>query len=83
MTCSSCVNKIETTVKKIDGIINASVALTTQRGKFKYDVEKTGPRDIIEVIKKLGFVAQTLSNKDRETRAYLDHRLGNFKAGNG
>ncbi|KAK6633615.1 hypothetical protein RUM44_004222 [Polyplax serrata] len=74
MTCSSCVNKIETSVKKLEGVISASVALTTQRGKFKYDLEKTGPRDIIQVINNLGFNAQTLTNKEKESRAYLDHK---------
>lgn len=75
MSCSSCVNKIETTVKKLKGVLSASVALTTQRGKFKYDLERTGPRDIIDAINKLGFSAQILSNKDKESRGYLDHRL--------
>ncbi|EEB14125.1 Copper-transporting ATPase, putative [Pediculus humanus corporis] len=74
MTCASCVNKIESTVKKINGVFSASVALTTQKGKFKYDLEKTGPRDIIETINKLGFKADILSSKDKESRAYLDHR---------
>lgn len=74
MTCSSCVNKIESTVKKLKGVTSASVALTTQRGKFKYDLELTGPRDIIETINGLGFNAQVLSNKDKDSHGYLDHR---------
>lgn len=74
MTCSSCVNKIETAVKKINGVHSASVALTTQRGKFRYDAELTGPRDIVEAIQRLGFHASLLNNKDKESRGYLDHR---------
>jgi Cu+-exporting ATPase len=74
MTCASCVNKIETTVKKLQGIYSASVALTTQRGKFSYDTELTGPRDILEAIERLGFHASILNNKDKESRGYLDHR---------
>jgi len=61
-------------VKKLKGIRSASVALTTQRGKFCYDAELTGPRDIIEAIQRLGFHASLLNNKDKDSRGYLDHR---------
>ncbi|XP_020286145.1 copper-transporting ATPase 1 isoform X2 [Pseudomyrmex gracilis] len=74
MTCASCVNKIETTVKKLPGVRSAVVALATQRGKFKYDIEKTGVRDIIESINKLGFTASLFSNRDKENRDYLDQK---------
>ncbi|XP_029155423.1 copper-transporting ATPase 1 isoform X4 [Nylanderia fulva] len=74
MTCASCVNKIESTVKKLPGIRSAVVALATQRGKFKYDVEKNGVRDIVESINKLGFSASLLSNRDKENRDYLDQK---------
>ncbi|XP_015601105.1 copper-transporting ATPase 1 isoform X2 [Cephus cinctus] len=74
MTCASCVNKIESTVKKVPGVTSAVVALTTQRGKFKFDAEKTGVRDIVEAINKLGFSASLFSSKDKENRGYLDHK---------
>lgn len=74
MTCASCVNKIESTVKKLPGVHSAVVALATQRGKFKYDVEKIGIRDIIECINKLGFTAMLFSNRDKENRDYLDQK---------
>ncbi|XP_054001874.1 copper-transporting ATPase 1 isoform X3 [Hylaeus anthracinus] len=74
MTCASCVNKIESTVKKLPGVHLAAVALATQRGKFKYDVEKIGIRDIVESINKLGFTATLFSNRDKENRDYLDQR---------
>ncbi|XP_043249587.1 copper-transporting ATPase 1 isoform X3 [Colletes gigas] len=74
MTCTSCVNKIESTVKKLPGVHSAVVALATQRGKFKYDVEKIGVRDIIECINKLGFTATLFSNRDKENRDYLDQK---------
>ncbi|KAL0126488.1 hypothetical protein PUN28_005089 [Cardiocondyla obscurior] len=74
MTCASCVNKIESSVKKLPGMRSALVALATQRGKFKYDVEKTGVRDIVECINKLGFTASLFSNRDKENRDYLDQK---------
>lgn len=74
MTCASCVNKIESTVKRLPGIRSAVVALATQRGKFKYDAEKIGVRDIVESINKLGFTANLFSNRDKENRDYLDQK---------
>lgn len=38
-------------MKKKPGIIMATVALATCRGKFTYDTEATGPRTIIEDVK--------------------------------
>ncbi|GIY71204.1 copper-transporting ATPase 1 [Caerostris extrusa] len=67
MTCSSCVHKIEATVGSTPGIISASVALATQQGQFKFDSEVTGPRNIIDKIKSLGFDAYPLSDHTRDT----------------
>ena len=50
MTCSSCVHLIESAMLRRDGIVAASVALATSRGKFTYDCETTGTRDILEAI---------------------------------
>lgn len=74
MTCASCVNKIEQTVLKLTGVKSASVALSTQMGKFKYDAEITGPRDICETIKNLGYEARPINSRDRDARGYLQHR---------
>lgn len=52
MTCASCVHKIESNISKLPGVTSAQVALTMQKGKFKYDPEVTGPRSIIEAINK-------------------------------
>ncbi|XP_034247401.1 copper-transporting ATPase 1 isoform X2 [Thrips palmi] len=72
MTCASCVNKIESSVKKLKGVKTASVALTTQRGKFRFDAEATGPRDIADFITGLGFPASLIS-RDNKSTSHLDH----------
>ena len=50
MTCASCVHNIESNIRKRHGILSAAVALATEKGKFVYDNEATGPRDIIDAI---------------------------------
>ena len=47
MTCASCVHQIESNMITRPGILECSVALATGKGRFVYDDEKTGVRDII------------------------------------
>ena len=65
MTCSSCVFLIESNLMKVPGILKAGVALSTERGKIKYDPEKLGPRDIVEAINNLGFKAAIYNNEGK------------------
>lgn len=74
MSCASCVNKIETHVRKIKGVTKASVALTTQRGKFEYNSEDTGPREICESIAALGFEVSVINRKDKMSYGYLENK---------
>ncbi|CAH2988237.1 unnamed protein product [Chilo suppressalis] len=74
MTCASCVNKIEKTVLKLTGVASCAVALTTSRGKIKYNVEQIGPRTICEAITALGFEATVLGPQNKGTANYLEHK---------
>ncbi|XP_046382981.1 copper-transporting ATPase 1 isoform X2 [Ischnura elegans] len=76
MTCASCVNKIEREVSRLPGVTHASVALTTQKGVFRFDTEVTGIRDIIEAIVGMGFEASPMSSRDKweNGHRYLDQR---------
>ncbi|XP_005527461.1 PREDICTED: copper-transporting ATPase 1 isoform X1 [Pseudopodoces humilis] len=72
MTCASCVHKIESTLMKTNGVLYCSVALATNKAHIKYDPEAIGPRDVIQVIKDLGFTT-SLVKKDRSA-SHLDHK---------
>ncbi|XP_041970264.1 copper-transporting ATPase 1 isoform X2 [Aricia agestis] len=74
MTCSSCVSKIEKAVLKLNGVVSCSVALTTAKGKVKYDPEVVGARRICDTVTALGFDATLLSSNTRGEANYLEHK---------
>ncbi|XP_022836059.1 copper-transporting ATPase 1-like, partial [Spodoptera litura] len=74
MTCASCVNKIEKSVLKLTGVVSCTVALTTCKGKIKYNAEQIGPRTICEAINNLGFDASVVTPHNRGTTNYLEHK---------
>lgn len=48
MTCTSCVNQIESYMRKIEGIKSIDVVLLTNRARVEYDPSIIGPRDILQ-----------------------------------
>uniref|UniRef100_A0A8C7LE21 Copper-transporting ATPase 2 n=1 Tax=Oncorhynchus kisutch TaxID=8019 RepID=A0A8C7LE21_ONCKI len=60
MTCASCVHNIESKLTRTKGILEASVALATNKAQIKFDPEVLGARDIIRVIEGLGFGASLM-----------------------
>ncbi|KAI9291601.1 copper-translocating P-t [Neoconidiobolus thromboides FSU 785] len=57
MTCSSCTSLIEREVIKKVGILDIKVNLSMESASVQFDSTLTGPREIIEHIKSLGFDA--------------------------
>ncbi|KAF7988181.1 hypothetical protein HCN44_007675 [Aphidius gifuensis] len=73
MTCASCVDKIEKSVMQLNGIKTATISLSTQIGKFKYDTSETGPRDIIENINGIGGFTAKLYNSNNISKDYKNY----------
>ena len=62
MTCANCANTIARTLKKIDGVANASVNYASERAQVNFDPTLTTPAAMIAGIEKAGYgvpVAQT------------------------
>ncbi|XP_045508596.1 copper-transporting ATPase 1 isoform X3 [Colias croceus] len=74
MTCASCVSKIEKTVLKLNGVVSCVVALTTCKGKVKYDPEIIGARKICDAVNSLGFEATVLNTNQRNASNYFEHK---------
>ena len=72
MTCVSCVHSIESTLLQKPGVISSSIALAISLGKFSFNPDQIGVRDIIEHINDLGFSASIPSNDSSKVEA-LSH----------
>lgn len=64
MHCAACSSRIERVVAAMDGVLEASVNLATERGHFVYDHQRIGARGIREKIEQLGFSSQPLNDED-------------------
>uniref|UniRef100_A0A6Q2XFA5 Copper-transporting ATPase 2 n=1 Tax=Esox lucius TaxID=8010 RepID=A0A6Q2XFA5_ESOLU len=55
MTCASCVHNIESKLTRTKGILEASVALATNKAHIQFDPDILGARDIIRIIETEGY----------------------------
>ncbi|MFD2445042.1 heavy metal translocating P-type ATPase [Bacillus sp. CGMCC 1.16607] len=55
MTCAACATRIEKGLRKMDGVIEASVNLTLEQSTIKYDPEKADIEVIEKKIKDIGY----------------------------
>ncbi|WP_194712127.1 heavy metal translocating P-type ATPase [Noviherbaspirillum soli] len=73
MTCASCVTRVEKALKKVPGVIDASVNLATERAQIK--TAGVTPETLIAAIEKAGYDAsipvEEASQKEGEAKATL------------
>ncbi len=55
MSCSACSSAVERVTRKIDGVEQSDVNLTTKKMTITYDTEKVTPQLIISKVEKAGF----------------------------
>ncbi|XP_016365902.1 copper-transporting ATPase 2-like [Sinocyclocheilus rhinocerous] len=72
MTCASCVHNIESKLMRTKGILEASVALATNKAHVKFDPDLIGSRDIVRIIEGLGFGVSLIKNEGLNNT--LDHQ---------
>uniref|UniRef100_A0A671TAT1 Copper-transporting ATPase 2 n=1 Tax=Sinocyclocheilus anshuiensis TaxID=1608454 RepID=A0A671TAT1_9TELE len=72
MTCASCVHNIESKLLRTKGILEASVALATNKAHVKFDSDLVGSRDIVRIIEGLGFGVSLIKNEGLNNT--LDHQ---------
>jgi Cu+-exporting ATPase len=74
MTCAACSAAVERVTKRLDGVMNAQVNLTTNRGVFEYDPSKVKLSEIKAAIEDAGYTPRELEGEktrdlEKERRA--------------
>ncbi|NQU68990.1 MAG: copper ion binding protein, partial [Rhodospirillales bacterium] len=72
MTCANCVGRVERVVRKLDGVMSASVNLATERATIDFLPEIVSSRDIGAAITKAGYeprIDDGEATEDRERAA--------------
>src|SRR5437764_10822172 len=57
MTCASCAMRIEKGLKKVPGVLDASVNLATERGTVTYDTSQVGIEQMVQKVEAVGYKA--------------------------
>ena len=66
MTCANCVSRVERKLGKVEGVLDASVNLATERATVRYLPDIVSERDLYGVVEDTGYgVLKEASGKDR------------------
>jgi P-type Cu+ transporter len=69
MNCASCVNHIEGDLQKLDGVNSAMVNFALEQASVEYDEEKVSEKDLINTVKKAGYIAIPISENGSEAKS--------------
>lgn len=67
LTCPSCVQKIESATKSLNGVEKDSVQVlfNSSKAKFDFDAEKISIEDVVKAITALGYDVKKTQVKDK------------------
>jgi Cu+-exporting ATPase len=63
MSCVRCINRIQDTLSKEEGIVSVQVALLTEKAEVKYNPEYLIPSQVVSLIHDMGFGAKLLDSE--------------------
>ncbi|WP_257159194.1 heavy metal translocating P-type ATPase [Corynebacterium cystitidis] len=81
MTCTSCSNRVQRKLNKVDGV-DASVNFSTETATIKYDPAKVDKTHLIDVVKGAGYDAFTLADDNSDAAVVGSAEDGSTGAGN-
>ena len=55
MTCANCVATVERNIKKVDGVNQAAVNLSSERATVEFDPDRASLGDVISRIERAGY----------------------------
>lgn len=82
MTCASCVGRVERALKKVDGVLDASVNLATERASVKYLPGSVSAGQLKAAVKQAGYeVLEAQPGKDRSDleREAREHEIRSLR----
>lgn len=74
MHCAGCANNVEKSVKKAEGVQNASVNIATHALSVEYDTERTSPEILQTIVKNAGYNLVIEENTPPETKEKQEKR---------
>ena len=81
MSCASCMGRVEKALKKVPGVLDANVNLTTEKASVKYLANEAGDRDFARAVEGAGYGVvlqeEDAAAEDAHQREYKKLR-GNF-----
>jgi P-type Cu+ transporter len=82
MTCAACVGRVERALKKVDGVLEASVNLATERATLKLIPAQAGAAHLKRAIREAGYgVIETQANESRDDaeRKAREHEISSLR----
>ena len=64
MTCAACSQRVEKAIKKLDGVVSASVNIATEKATVMYDPRRVRVSAIKQTIEKAGYQALQINKAD-------------------
>lgn len=74
MHCASCVNTIETNLKKLPGIIDVSINLSLNSANIKLEQNAVPPTEIVKKIEDLGYGAEIVEEEYAAEPSFLKNK---------
>jgi len=74
MTCANCVAAVEKGIRKLDGVVEVSVNLATEKATVVFEADRLATNEIVEQIQRIGYGVvetgedRTLQDSEREAR---------------
>lgn len=78
MTCASCVNRVERSLKKDPGVKEASVNLATEKAQILFDDSTLTPEKLITLIEKAGYEASLPHSEEEREKLSLRSQRREF-----
>ena len=78
MTCAACSSAVERVTRKLEGVSESNVNLTTGILTITYDETKITQNDVVTKVERAGFWGRTACGEEQRRKS---ERGGSFRAG--